>query len=146
MWLPCLPTRERRAARPSCRIDATRGTEDGRGHALVSLIRLGIEDSGATTSAVVGDIISVRLAETATSGFRWTIDHVDDDVLRPAGDAVDLDAAHDRGAPGERTFEFEVVGHGLGDLRLKRWRDWLGDDSVVERFVVTIDTRPASLG
>ena len=112
----------------------------------MSLIRLGIEDSGATTSAVVGDIISVRLAETAMSGFRWTIDHVDDHVLRPAGDAVDLDAADERGAPTERTLEFEVVGHGLGDVRLKRWREWQGDDSVVERFAVTVDARPASLG
>ena len=145
MWRPCWPTRERRAARPSCRIDAVRVTADGQGPALVSLIRLGIEDSGATRSAAVGDIVSVRLAETATSGFRWTVDYVDDHVLRPAGDAVALDAADDRGAPGERTLQFEVVGHGLGDLRLKRWRDWQGDDSVVERFAVTVDARPASL-
>jgi inhibitor of cysteine peptidase len=112
----------------------------------VALIALGSQDSGETMPAALGDIVSVALAETAMSGFRWDVDHVDDHVLRPAGDTAAPIAADDRGAPGERIFEFEVVGPGLGDLALKRWRDWEGDASVVERFVVTIDARTVGGG
>jgi len=107
----------------------------------VSLIRLSADDVGTTKAAALGDVVSVRLAETATSGYRWRLDHLDAHVLRAAGDSFVDDDIDSQGAPGTRTFDFEVVGHGLADLRLKRWRDWAGDDSVVERFAVTIDAR-----
>jgi predicted secreted protein len=110
---------------------------------LVSLIRLCADDGGTTTSAVVGDVVSVGLAEMATSGFRWQVDHIDSHVLRPAGDSLVDGDVDGQGAPGKRTFDFDVIGPGLADLRLKRWRDWEGDVSVVERFAVTIDARIA---
>jgi inhibitor of cysteine peptidase len=102
-------------------------------------IELTAADHGATRTATTGDTIAVRLAESPTSGYRWSVERLDGAVLAPAGDEFDADADGRLGGGGRRTLRFTVVGTGRGELALRRSRSWEGEASVAERFGATID-------
>ena len=42
------------------------------------------------------------------------------------------------GSPGLRTFRFKLIAPGETELILKEWREWEGEQSVENRFVVTL--------
>ncbi|HEX9236706.1 MAG TPA: protease inhibitor I42 family protein [Actinomycetota bacterium] len=101
-------------------------------------VALSKAEAGGVSAARVGDDVSVRLEEIPTSGYRWELEHVDHQVLAPAGDEFIAEGAG-RGAGGDRVFRFHVAKPGRTDVRLKRWRPWEGDTSVVERFEATVE-------
>jgi inhibitor of cysteine peptidase len=97
-------------------------------------------NNGGSLQAHVGDELVVRLPETPSTGYRWTVDvspvnaTLDHDSFDPAkGGGV--------GGQGTRTFEFRVTASGDAHLGLKRWRAWEGDKSVAERYRVTLHVR-----
>ena len=46
------------------------------------------------------------------------------------------------GSGGEVAFLFQGKKIGTGEIVLKRWRQWLGDSSVVARFRVRLNVQP----
>ena len=105
------------------------------------MLMLTEQDNGRRIPAHVGDVIELRLPETATSGYRWAPDGVDAGVL----DLAEQTARYPDTAPGaggEAIFRFRVVGAGAGTLSLKSWRGWEGEASIQRRFTVTIDAAP----
>jgi inhibitor of cysteine peptidase len=42
------------------------------------------------------------------------------------------------GRGGQRVLTFKVQRTGIDQLRLKLWREWQGEPSIVERFTVTL--------
>ena len=105
------------------------------------MLTLTRQDNGRRVAAHVGDMIELRLPETATSGYRWAPDGHDSRVL----DLAETTALYPHAAPGsggQAIFRFRVIGVGAGVLSLKSWRGWEGDGSIVERFAATIDAAP----
>jgi inhibitor of cysteine peptidase len=105
------------------------------------MLTLREQDNGRRVPAHVGDEIEVRLAENATTGYRWAPDSPDAGVLQPVEATANYPSAA-VGAGGEAIFRFRVVGPGSGKLALKSWRHWEGDRSIIQRFAVTVDAAP----
>ena len=109
------------------------------------MIELGTSDSGSRQSVRVGERASVRLPETATTGYRWhQVDEGDEGagggLLTLVEDGSDGPRAP-RGAGGERTFVFEAVRTGAATIRLEKSRAW-ESGAPVEQFTVTVDVQP----
>jgi len=86
----------------------------------------------------VGQTVSVGLPENASTGYRWAVDRVDASVLALERAQFTAGARPAMGTPGLRTFRFNVLAPGDTELVLKRWREWEGENSVVERFAVSV--------
>ena len=69
-----------------------------------------------------GQSLKVTLNENASTGFRWIV-QAKPDVLRESADEPEAP----KGPPGQggvRTFVFEAVATGSGELRLEYRRSW----------------------
>ena len=100
-------------------------------------VELGQSDANRLVDVTVGQSVSVGLAENPSTGYRWAVDRVDSSIL--ALESAQFAAPRaGMGAPGVRTFRFKVTAPGDSELVLKRWREWEGEQSVSDRFVVTV--------
>ena len=94
-------------------------------------------EDGASIDARVGDPIVVRLSDNPTTGYRWELEPV-------AGEQLLLDDAGYEassraiGSGGVATWTLRAAAAGTSTIRLKRWRPWEGDSSVLDRFAVTV--------
>ena len=98
-------------------------------------------DNDRTVDLRVGETVRVRLPENATTGYRWTIDRLDDEVVEAVGSEPDY-AAGSIGSGGAVTFTFRAKKPGTGDIALKHWRHFEGDASVTNRFRLRLNARP----
>ena len=98
-------------------------------------------DNDRTIDLAVGDAVRISLPENATTGYRWAIDRVDDDVIEAAGSEPHY-AGNAVGSGGDVTFIFKGRKSGSGEIVLKYWRHFEGDASVQKRFRVRLNTRP----
>ena len=103
---------------------------------------VGAEQNGATLRMKVGGSFVLRLPEQPTSGYRWAFTRLDATRLA-AGDAAHRRRRSRPGASGVVTWTLTARAPGRVRVELKRWRPWEGDRSIVERFSVTLDIRPA---
>lgn len=96
------------------------------------------QDSGQTIDMKVGEVVTVRLKENPTTGYRWTVEsargfeHIRDH-FEVGGRAI--------GAAGLRVIQFRMTRIGSYELRMKNWREWEGESSVLARFIVMIVVR-----
>lgn len=95
--------------------------------------------SGSSIHVKVGDSVVVRLPENPTTGFRWSVDAAGEPVLMPAGDDYILGQDAGVGGGGERVFCFTAKSPGNATLRLKNWRHWEGEASVMDRFTLAVE-------
>ena len=104
-------------------------------------VELGIADAGTSRSVSVGDLVSVRLPENPTTGYRWQPDSEPDDVGLKVVDDRFEGAELPRGAGGDRVLVFEAVGAGSARLHLGKRRSW-GSGPPIEEFSVELDVQP----
>ena len=112
--------------------------EAGKAHVMQSLTEA---DNGRTVYLRLGEGVRVTLPENATTGYRWAIDRLDQDVVEEAGS----EAHPSRGAIGSGgnvTFEFTAKKAGSSEIALKYWRHFEGDGSIVKRFRFRLDAKP----
>lgn len=95
-------------------------------------------DAGRRIDVALGQRVSIGLAEQPSTGYRWAVDRVDSRVLALETAEFVTPSPAAVGGPGERSFRFKVVGKGETDLVLKKWREWEGEPSVIERFSLTV--------
>jgi inhibitor of cysteine peptidase len=93
------------------------------------------QDRGRTIEVAEGDIITVRLKENPTTGYRWSVETTNGlelvrDDFEAGGGAI--------GAAGVRVLEFRATHPALYRIRLKNWREWEGEDSVIDRFEANV--------
>jgi inhibitor of cysteine peptidase len=101
---------------------------------------LSLGDDGATVGIRVGETLSVRLPENATTGYRWVADGIDPRILAVLpGEASYLDEAV--GSGGEAIFRARAVAAGECDLELVNRRPWEGEDSGIRSFRVHVTVR-----
>ena len=105
------------------------------------MLTLTDQDDGRRLAVHVGDVLELRLAENATTGYRWAPDRYDAGLLALAGATASYPNAA-VGSGGAAVFRFRVVAAGSGTLALKYWRHWEGSGSIIRRFAVTIDATP----
>ena len=93
------------------------------------------EDNGRTVPVAPDEDIIVLLEENPTTGYRWTVE-------AHAGLELVADTFQPGGAPGtsgRRELRFRPQGCGVVVmLRMKHWCEWEGEQSVLDRFEVTI--------
>ncbi len=92
-------------------------------------------DNGRTVEVSVGSLLTVRLQENPTTGYSWSVEAANglgkvEDSFEAGGAAI--------GAAGVRVLQFRATRPGSHELRLKNWREWEGEDSVINRFGINI--------
>jgi len=97
-------------------------------------------DNGRTVELLEGEAVSVTLPENATSGYRWAIDRVDPGIVE-ADEAKARYPSGAVGSGGETTFFFKSTAPGSGEVRLKYWRHFEGDASIIKRFHFRMKTK-----
>ncbi len=80
----------------------------------------------------------IRLDENPTTGYRWAVESEEAGVFSPPSSEFIQAADAKTGAGGKRVFTFQSTKSGKASLRLKHWRSWQGDSSVISRFRVDI--------
>jgi inhibitor of cysteine peptidase len=98
-------------------------------------------DNDRTIELRVGDSVRVSLPENATTGYRWAIDRLDQQIVEAVGSEPHYPGGA-VGAGGEVTFTFKATKPGAGDITLKHWRHFEGDSSVTKRFHLRLNARP----
>jgi inhibitor of cysteine peptidase len=95
-------------------------------------------DDGKVLEAAPGDAIIVRLEENPSTGYRWAVDEIEGDAVIAEADDFVRSPARGVGGGGHRTFTFSAKEPGMALIAVKRWREWGGEDSVVERFRASV--------
>ena len=111
--------------------------ETGKMHAMQSLTEA---DNERTVDLRVGERVRLTLPENATTGYRWTVDHFDREVVDPAGSEPHY-AGGAVGSAGNVTFDFTAKKAGNGEVALKYWRHFEGEGSVVKRFRIRLNAQ-----
>ena len=91
-------------------------------------------DSGSRVVVAPGEVITVRLKESPTTGFRWALEAAGG--LVPA--RADFVGGGAVGAAGVREFVLRPAQAGTYALSFKHWREWEGDSSVIGRFDLSV--------
>jgi inhibitor of cysteine peptidase len=95
-------------------------------------------DQGKTFEVRAGDLIVIRLAENPTTGYRWEISGVDNQLVEVQGSDYLVAPGTGIGSGGTRTFHLRAKSTGRGQIQLKLRRSWEPEDKVVEQFTVNI--------
>jgi predicted secreted protein len=99
------------------------------------VIILNDEDQGRTVEVKAQSLLTVRLKENPTTGYRWKVEtagglEMAGDGFERVGDAI--------GAGGVHVFQFRASEAGSHKLSIRNWRDWEGESSIIDRFYATI--------
>ena len=105
----------------------------------MSILKVGREDNGKLIKPRQGDVITVSLQETPATGYRWAVEPIDEKILELENEGFCTAPKAGIGGGGTRTFTFQAIAAGRGNLQLKLRREWLGDASIIERYGLTIE-------
>ena len=101
-------------------------------------------DHDKTAVLAIGERIEIDLAENPTTGYRWAVNKLDKAILDLENSTIELDSALRAGSGGRRKLVFAARASGRTTIELKLWREWEGDASIRERFVMTAVVRSSS--
>ena len=104
----------------------------------MSQVTLTQADNGKSVQVKPGDLIVIHIDENPTTGYRWAIDQVDSQVMSLVNSEYAQSPGTGIGGGGQRTFTFKAERAGHSPIRLKLWRDFQGDNSIIQRFDLTI--------
>lgn len=90
------------------------------------------QDSGHTIDIEVNKIVTIRLKENPTTAYLWTVER--DRGLEYYGERFEPGGAI--GGGGIRVFQFRTTQIGSYELRMKNWREWEGEGSIINRFYI----------
>lgn len=91
------------------------------------------KDNERTLDLHVGESVRITLPENASTGYRWTIDHYDEEFIEAVATEPHYPASA-VGSGGKIEFVFKGKKIGAGQIRLRQWRPWAGEASVIGRF------------
>lgn len=107
----------------------------------MATIELTLAQDGESIDADTGDTILLHLPENPSTGYRWELEQlrgesivVPRSAFEPAGGAL--------GSGGTATWALHAAAAGESSLRLRQWRPWEGEASVLARFTVTVRVHP----
>ena len=97
-------------------------------------------DAGSTRQVKRGETVELRLKESPSTGYRWTIDVEPPDAATIAASSQEPGGLG-LGANGVHVFKIAAKGSGTVTLNAKLWRSWEGEGSAVERKSFTLEVR-----
>jgi inhibitor of cysteine peptidase len=98
-------------------------------------------NNGQSYEVGVDDALVIRLEANPTTGYVWAIHETDEQILAFQTSQFIQPADMRLGAPTIQEIRFKAISAGAAPIRLKYWREWLGDASVSQRYEVTITVR-----
>ena len=98
-------------------------------------------DNGKTVELQVGGDVVIRLPENAATGYRWAVDAADKNLV-DVTEGEYVAASKAVGSGGWAQWIIQAKAPGKSQIKLKRWRRWEGERSVVERFELTLQVVP----
>ena len=98
-------------------------------------------DNGRTIELHVGGEAALRLPENPSTGYRWAVDAADPNLVQ-IEERGRLATSDKIGAGGEAQWLIKAIAPGATEIKLKRWRQWEGERSVVERFEIKLRVAP----
>ncbi|MFM7448184.1 MAG: protease inhibitor I42 family protein [Leptolyngbyaceae cyanobacterium] len=104
----------------------------------MSVISLSQSDNGKSIQIRVGNLVVIQLRENPTTGYQWTFNQSNQQVLAFQGTEYTPSAATGVGGGGQRVFRFKGERAGTTELDFKLWRQWQGEQSTIDRFTTTI--------
>lgn len=104
-------------------------------------IKLTEADNGKTIELSPRTELLILLPENPSTGYVWGPDMADSEQIQLLNSEYVPGDDLAPGRAGGHEFRFAIRQTGTSLLRLKRWRPWEGDKSVVERFEVTLRVR-----
>jgi inhibitor of cysteine peptidase len=108
---------------------------------LQPMLLIAEKDNGRTVDIRLGESVQINLPENATTGYRWAIDHYDEEFIEAIATEPHY-TANAIGSGGEVAFIFQGKKIGTGEIVLKYWRHWEGDLSITSRFYLRLNVRP----
>jgi len=114
----------------------------------MSTVELSQSDNGKLIELQRGQKLSIRLPENPTTGYRWEIDSTNVGLYETTKAIITLEtnsfapaSSSGIGSGGERTFVFQAANVGTTQLQLKIWQPWEGEDSIINRYNLTVKVR-----
>ena len=101
------------------------------------------QDNNKTLNIAVGESFVIRLNENPTTGYVWAVNGQNESLVLQSSDYVADAVPNDTGkilvgGGGKRSFSFVAQKSGTAILKLKHWRPWEGDASIVDTFSVEV--------
>jgi inhibitor of cysteine peptidase len=104
----------------------------------VGVTTLTQSDNGKSVQIQVGDRLVIQLKENPTTGYQWTFNQTNQQVLAFQNSEYTSASAVGVGGGGRRIFTFKGQQVGTTELHFNLWREWQGDSSAIERFTTTL--------
>jgi inhibitor of cysteine peptidase len=104
----------------------------------MSEVTLSQADSGTVLTLKRGQTLILCLDENSTTGYRWSLPALDTEVLQLKSDEINLPSNPGIGSGRQRVFTFQANNPGRVKLQLKNLREWVGDESTIEEFQVSV--------
>lgn len=98
-------------------------------------------DNGTTVDLRIGETVALRLHENASSGYRWVFD-AQEARLVGVREGPFLRRSGAVGSGGDMQWILEAKAAGEARVSFKLIRQWEGDASCRNQFVVTLRVRP----
>jgi inhibitor of cysteine peptidase len=98
--------------------------------------------NGQSVSMHVGEVLELRLAENASTGYRWSLDDVNKAVLQLEDSGFEA-SGKAVGGGGRAFWKLRATDAGRAHLEAKQWRSWEGDRSIIGRFSADVTIAPA---
>ncbi len=95
------------------------------------------DDNGKTIKVADGDTVFVRLRENSTTGYQWDFDNLDKKRVQVERAGFER-ATEAIGSGGEAMWTVKPQTPGTSKVRMKLWREWEGEPSIVDRFSFTL--------
>jgi len=95
-------------------------------------------DNGTSVTVRPGEHVAIHLTENPTTGFQWALQQGNEKIIELLDSAYVRAAGSGLGSAGQRVLTCKARHSGTVLLRLKLWRAWEVDTSVMKRFEVTI--------
>ncbi len=98
-------------------------------------------DNGKSIPLHITDLLVLSLDENPTTGFQWAVESSGGGLVQLQASEYTQATGPGVGRGGQRKLTFKAQRVGTGQLKLKLWREWQGDDSIAERFALTLQIR-----
>ena len=95
-------------------------------------------DKGKSVRICQNDVVQIKLNENPTTGYRWTINPMNGEVLELESSVFALAPSSGIGGGGERILTFKARKIGTTRLELELRREWEGARSGIDHYDLTI--------
>ena len=89
----------------------------------------------------VGDTLTIILNENPSTGYRWKLDQVNEEIISLEDSKYTPDTKSQIGGGGNRTFSFKSVSTGMTTIGLGLMREGERDRTPTEQFQVSVQVR-----